>query len=265
VIADLGLRAERAGWAGFFVWDHVAYREPDAPVADPWVAVSAVAAGTQRVRLGVLVCPLARRRPWKVARETASLDLLSQGRLVFGAGLGSAAEEEFAAFGEDPDARARAARLDEGLELLVELWSGETVDHHGAHYTARTDGFRPVPIQRPRIPVWIAGRWPAKPPFRRAARWDGVFPTHRDIGHAETMSPAQLEEIVSYTRAQRDGSAPPLDVIVEGQSDGGDPARELERLGAYREAGLTWWIEKLGWYRGSLEEMRARVDAGPPR
>jgi alkanesulfonate monooxygenase SsuD/methylene tetrahydromethanopterin reductase-like flavin-dependent oxidoreductase (luciferase family) len=264
VIAELGREAEGAGWDGFFVWDHIAYREPAAPVADPWIAIAAVAATTERIRLGVLVCALARRRPWKVARETASLDLLSGGRLVFGAGLGSMAAEEFEAFGEDGDGRARAARLDEGLEIVAALWSGEPLDHRGEHYTLRAPGFRPRPLQRPRIPVWIAGRWPARPPFRRAARWDGVFPTHRDVGDAETMSAGQLAEIVDFTRAQRQASAP-IDVVIEGQTAGDDPAAELERVLAYRAAGLTWWIEKLGWFRGSLGEMRARVAAGPPR
>ena len=131
------------------------------------------------MRLGVAGLPLARRRPQKVARETASLDLLSGGRLVFGAGLGSLAEEEFAAFGEEPDPRVRAAKLDEGLEIVAGLWSGEPFELPRAeHFTVRDDLFLPTPLQRPRIPIWIAGRWPAQRPFRRAARWDGVFPTH---------------------------------------------------------------------------------------
>jgi alkanesulfonate monooxygenase SsuD/methylene tetrahydromethanopterin reductase-like flavin-dependent oxidoreductase (luciferase family) len=264
VAVELGRRAEAAGWDGFFVWDHIAYRERGAAVADPWVAIAALAAITKRVRLGVMVCALARRRPWKVARETASLDLLSGGRMVFGAGLGSMAEEEFAAFGEEGDAAVRASRLDEGLEILASLWRGDDVDHRGEHYEVRTGSFLPAPVQRPRIPVWIAGRWPARPPFRRAARWDGVFPTHRDVGHDETMSPEQVAEIVAFTRSQRD-SGEPFDVVIEGRSDGGHPARDLEMVSRYRAVGVTWWIEKLGWFRGSIDEMRRRIDAGPPR
>ncbi len=193
------------------------------------MAISAVAATTERMALGVMVCALARRRPWKVAREAASLDLLSGGRLRFGAGLGSAPEEEFAAFGEDPDPRVRAERLDEGLEILDRLWSGKPFEHHGEHYAVRETRFLPTPVQRPRIPVWIAGRWPARPPFRRAARWDGVFPTHRDVGHAETMTPGQLREIVDYTRSHREGERP-FDVVIEGQTAGADPAGDLERV-----------------------------------
>jgi probable F420-dependent oxidoreductase len=264
LLVELGRRAEAAGWDGFFVWDHIAYRDPGAAVADPWVAIAALAALTERLRLGVLVCALARRRPQKVARETASLDQLSDGRICFGAGLGSLAEAEFEAFGEDPDPRVRAARLDEGLEVLTGLWSGEPFEFRGEHFTVRDASFRPSPVQRPRIPIWIAGRWPARRPFRRAARWDGVFPTHRDVGQAETMSPLQLAEIVAYTTAQRRTEAP-FDVVVEGQTPGRDPATDLDTVAAYREAGLTWWIEKLGWFRGPLEAMRGRIDAGPPR
>ncbi len=263
-MVELGRRAEAAGWDGFFVWDHLAYRDPDAAVADPWVAVGALAASTERMRLGVLVCALARRRPQKVARETVSLDVLSAGRLVFGAGLGSLGEQEFEAFGEDPDPRLRAARLDEGLEVLAGLWSGEPFDYDGEHLTVRDASFRPTPVQRPRIPIWIAGRWPARRPFRRAARWDGVFPTHRDVGENETMSPGQLAEIAEYTIGERRATTP-FDVIIEGQTGGRDPARDLATVDAYRDAGLTWWIEKLGWFRGPLEAMRERIDAGPPR
>ncbi len=263
LIAELGRAAEAAGWDGFFVWDHIAYHEAETPVADPWVALAALAATTTRIRLGVMVCALARRRPWKVARETASLDRLSGGRLVFGAGLGSAGEREFADFGEDPDPRHRAELLDEGLEVLAGLWSGRPFDHRGRHFTISGARFQPTPVQRPRIPVWIAGRWPARRPFRRAARWDGVFPTHRDIGHEATMRPEQLAEIVEYTRSFRDPEAP-FDVVIEGQTPGDDPERDREALEPYCLGGLTWWIEKVGWFRGPLEAMRARIDAGPP-
>jgi alkanesulfonate monooxygenase SsuD/methylene tetrahydromethanopterin reductase-like flavin-dependent oxidoreductase (luciferase family) len=264
LLADLGRETEAAGWDGFFVWDHLAYREPQAAVADPWVAVAAVAARTERIRFGVMVCALSRRRPWKVARETVSLDHLSGGRLVFGAGLGSLAEQEFEAFGEVSDPRERADRLDEGLDVLIRLWSGDPVEFEGEHHVVRGARFLPRPIQEPRIPVWIAGRWPARRPFRRAARWDGVFATHADVGHAETMTVPQLGEIVSYVRSERDAESA-IDVIIEGQTAGLDAAADRERVGAYGEVGLTWWVEKLGWFRGSLEEMRARIAAGPPR
>jgi alkanesulfonate monooxygenase SsuD/methylene tetrahydromethanopterin reductase-like flavin-dependent oxidoreductase (luciferase family) len=217
------------------------------------------------VRLGALVTPLARRRPQKLARETASLDLLSNGRLVFGAGLGSRAQAEFAAFGDEPDPRVRAAMLDEGLEVLTGLWSGEPFDYEGEHFTVRNAQFLPTPLQRPRPPIWIAGRWPAKRPFRRAARWDGVFPLDDEVGESETISPGRLGEVVAYVDRHREDPSAPYDVIIEGYSDGRDPAADFELVERYREVGLTWWIERLDWFRGPLDEVRPRLAAGPPR
>ena len=265
LLVELGSMAELSGWDGVFIWDHVAYREPGWPVADPQVAVAALAASTKHVRLGVLMVALPRRRPWKVARELASLDVLSGGRAIFGAGLGSQALQEYEAFGEHGDAKVRAERLDEALEVVVGLWSGAPFTYQGKYYTVTSGQFLPRPVQQPRIPVWIAGRWPARRPFARAARWDGVFPTHVDVGHAQTMSPAQLEGIVTYTLSQRNSSADPLDVIIEGHTDAAPSSSEPRRMADYEDAGLTWWVEKLGWFRGSVDEMRQRIGAGPPR
>jgi alkanesulfonate monooxygenase SsuD/methylene tetrahydromethanopterin reductase-like flavin-dependent oxidoreductase (luciferase family) len=259
LLVDLAGTAERAGWDGVFLWDHLAYREPGWPAADPYVTAGAIAVTTERVRIGVLITPLSRRRPWKVARETASLDVLSGGRLVVGTGLGSQAEAEFAAFGDDPDPRVRAERLDEGLEILIGLWGEEPFSHNGRHFRVAETVFLPRPLQRPRPPIWIAGRWPARRPFRRAARYDGVFPTFEGVGHAEMPSPERLAEAIAYTRTHRETAAP-FDVVLEGQSDGPDPAR----VAPYEAAGLTWWIEKLGWFRGPVEAMRERIELGPP-
>jgi alkanesulfonate monooxygenase SsuD/methylene tetrahydromethanopterin reductase-like flavin-dependent oxidoreductase (luciferase family) len=217
------------------------------------------------VLLGALVTPLARRRPQKVARETASLDLLSEGRLVFGAGLGSRAEAEVAAFGDEPDPRLRAEMLDEGLEVLTGLWSGERFNFEGQHFTVRDAQFLPTPLQKPRPPIWIAGRWPAKRPFRRAARWDGVFPLDDAIGERETISPERLGEVVAYVDRHRDDPGMLYDVVIEGYTDGRHPAADFELVERYREVGLTWWIERLDWFRGPFAEVRPRLAAGPPR
>jgi len=265
LLVDLARQAEAAGWDGVFVWDHVAYRRRGWPVADPYLTVTAIAAATARIRLGVLACALPRRRPWKLAREAATLDVLSGGRLVVGVGLGSQAEEEFAAFGEDGDPRVRADKLDEGLAILDGLWRGEPFSHDGHHYRVAETVFLPRPLQRPRVPVWVAGRWPNRRPFRRAARWDGVFPTHAGIGHADTMAPAQLDEIVRYTRSRRPAGLVPLDVVVEGHSGGRDQAADSARVAALEAVGLTWWVEKLGWFHGPVATARQRVQAGPPR
>ena len=261
LLVELGREAEDAGWDGFFVWDHLAY-DGRAPVVDSWMVMPALAAATERIRIGVLVLALARRRPWLLAREAVAIDLLSGGRLVFGAGLGSRPAEEFTAFGEDPDARVRADRLDEGLEIVTGLWRGERFEFQGRHYQVAPTVFRPVPAQSPRPPVWVAGCWPARRPFRRAARWDGVFPTHRDVGHTELIPPAVLGEIAAYTLAHRQGDGP-FDVVVEGVTPG-DPSAAARVVAPYAGAGLTWWVEKCGWFRGPLDEMRARISRGPP-
>jgi alkanesulfonate monooxygenase SsuD/methylene tetrahydromethanopterin reductase-like flavin-dependent oxidoreductase (luciferase family) len=263
LLVDLARQAEAAGWDGVFVWDHVAYRERGWPVADPYLTMTAIAAATARIRVGVLAIALPRRRPWKLARETATLDVLSGGRLVVGVGLGSQAEAEFAAFGEDGDARVRADKLDEGLAILDGLWRGGPFSHNGRHYRVAETVFLPRPLQRPRVPVWVAGRWPSRRPFRRAARWDGVFPTHADVGHAGTMTPAQLDEIVRYTLSWRPAGLGPLEVVAEGHS-GGDPPADRDRVAALRAVGLTWWVEKLGWFRGPLSSCRRRIQDGPP-
>jgi alkanesulfonate monooxygenase SsuD/methylene tetrahydromethanopterin reductase-like flavin-dependent oxidoreductase (luciferase family) len=261
LLVELAREAESSGWDGFFVWDHLLYGHGD-PVADPWTTTAAIAAATATVRLGVMVSALARRRPWKVARETATLDHLSGGRLVFGAGLGSI-PEEYSGFGEDADNRVRAQRLDEGLDILTGLWTGERFAHRGRHYSVEPTVFLPTPLQSPRIPVWIAGRWPNLRPFRRAAQWDGVFPTQEGLGHDETMSPGQLRTVVAYTLEHREERQGALDVILEGYTPShSHQAHEL--LAPYAEAGLTWWIEKIGWFRGSVEDMRRRVRQGPP-
>src|SRR3954452_10056652 len=161
VVARLAARAEERGWDGFFVWDHIRYSPPASAVADPWVTLAAIAGATQRLKIGPLVTPLARRRVQKVARETVTLDRLSRGRLVFGAGLGGDRHGEFEPFADASDPRERARLLDSGLEQLIRYWDGE---------------FEPPPVQQPRIPIWIAGRYPNRRPLRRAAHWDGFFP-----------------------------------------------------------------------------------------
>jgi alkanesulfonate monooxygenase SsuD/methylene tetrahydromethanopterin reductase-like flavin-dependent oxidoreductase (luciferase family) len=257
---ELARLAESSGWDGFFIWDHLAYRERNWPVADPYMSMAAIATQTSRVRVGVLLAALARRRPWKFAREMATLDVLSGGRLVVGVGLGSQAQEEFAAFGEDPDPPRRHELIDEGLDIVCGLWSGEPFAYEGRHYHVAESLFLPTPIQQPRPPIWIGGRWPTRRSVRRAARFDGVFPTFAGIGHTELPTPEQLKAVVEYTEAHRTGEATAFDVVVEGQSDG----RDDKLLDPYREVGLTWWIEKLGWFRGPIDVIRRRIERGPP-
>src|SRR6476660_1789514 len=200
------------------------FGDPLLLVEMPVAVIAAVAARTARIRIGILVNVLARRRIGEVARESVTVDLLSGGRLVVGAGLGSL-EAEFTAFGESGDARQRAARLDESLGLLDALWSGEPVTVRGQYLTATDVRMLPRPVQRPRIPVWCGGRWPAKAPFRRAARWDGVMPTHAGYGLGQTMPPDELRAVVQYTRQHRTADGP-FDVALEGRTDGAAPRRQ---------------------------------------
>jgi probable F420-dependent oxidoreductase len=245
VAVEVAVSAEASGWDGIFLWDHLAFVW-DAPAADPWVTLAAIAARTERLRIGTAVTPVARRRPQVLAQQVATLDLLSGGRVVFGAGLGGSASE-FGKFGEPTDARVRAELLDEGLELLRALWSGEEVQHRGGHYTVDGVTLRPTPVQRP-VPIWIGGNRPAS--LRRAARWDGWLADSADPT-GMTLDPDDVAHGVAAIG--RDG---PFDVAVLGQSDRGDPPK-------YERVGATWWLENVHDRRGTIEEMQSLVRAGP--
>jgi alkanesulfonate monooxygenase SsuD/methylene tetrahydromethanopterin reductase-like flavin-dependent oxidoreductase (luciferase family) len=260
-LAALAREAEAAGWDGFFLYDQVAPERP-LPLADPWIALTAAALATSRLRLGTLVTPLPRRRPWKVARETVTLDHLSGGRLILGVGLGIS-PEEFDDLGEETDLRVRAEMLDEALTVLTGLWRGEPFSHLGIHYRVRAAHFLPAPSQTPRIPIWVGGTWPVRAPFRRAARWDGVFPHYRDEhGAISPMPPAVLREMLGYIAAHRAGAAP-FAVVLRGATPGDHPERAAEMIAPYRDAGLTWWLEGVGSGR-DLAAVRARIRQGPP-
>jgi alkanesulfonate monooxygenase SsuD/methylene tetrahydromethanopterin reductase-like flavin-dependent oxidoreductase (luciferase family) len=257
VVVRVAQVAEEAGWEAFFVWDHLGFVW-GSPSSDPWISLSAVAVSTTHLKLGTAITPLARRRPQVVANALGSLDLLSGGRMIFGAGLGGATEE-FTAFGEPGAAKERAAMLDEGLTILDRLWSGEMVTHHGQHYDVEKVSLAPLPLQRPRIPIWIGGESP--PALRRAARWDGwLAPTTSPDGTPIMgKDPGRIAEMVAEIRRHRATDAP-FAVAVDGYSDPGDPTLPH----AYGAAGATWWLESIHGKRGSPEEMMARVEAGPP-
>lgn len=248
LVAGLAAEAEAVGWDGFFVWDHVLYRSPVQAVADPWVVLAAAAMITEQILLGPMVTPVARRRPHVLARQTVSLDQLSAGRLVLGVGLGlDQSGRELSAFDEELHDRVRAGMLDEGLDLLDALWSGAPVDHAGEHYRADGVTFLPRPVQRPRIPVWVAGRWPHRRPLRRAARWDGVFLI--DLG-----GPQDLAEAVAELRTER-GDLERFEVVCDGPT-GADPR-------PWAEAGATWWLAEPP--STDPATVRAVIAAGPPR
>jgi alkanesulfonate monooxygenase SsuD/methylene tetrahydromethanopterin reductase-like flavin-dependent oxidoreductase (luciferase family) len=262
-VAGLASHAEASGWDGLFVWDHVTFiKNWKLDIGDPWIILTAAALATQRIRLGPMITPLPRRRPSKLARETVTLDRLSGGRLVLGVGLGDPPEDEYGTFGEATDARTLAAKLDEGLQVLTGLWSGQPFAFHGRHYQVTEVSFRPTPLQQPRIPLWVAGAWPGQGPFRRAARWDGVVPMKRSQ-EPESLTPAEVSEIVAAVGAQRpDGE--PFEVVVGGTTSGGSSRADRALVGALRAAGATWWMEWLTPLRGDLDTIGARIRQGPP-
>jgi alkanesulfonate monooxygenase SsuD/methylene tetrahydromethanopterin reductase-like flavin-dependent oxidoreductase (luciferase family) len=237
---DLAVEAEAAGWDGVFVWDHLLYREPVECIADPWTVMAAMAVATERVALGPMVTPVPRRRPQVLARQATTLDHLSDGRLIFGAGVGGDPGGELTHFGEELDAKARALLLDRGLDVLDRWWRGEQVG--GARLL-------PTPVQRPRIPIWVASRYPNKAPVRRAARWDGWFP----IG---LEHPDQLVEQLAYAKEHGAGANGSFDVAVQGLP-GVDPAPWLA-------AGATWWLVRFEPWEPTVAEVRAALALGKP-
>ena len=257
-LAQLARTSETAGWDGFFIWDHLAWTPGgDEPLADTTVALTAIALATERVRFGALVTALARRRPWKLAKEAATLDRLSGGRLVLGVGLGAA--PDMFPFGEGGPPAELAAELDEGLEVLASLLGDAGVSHEGERFHLRGASLQPSPLQRPRIPIWVAGFWPNRPPFRRAARWDGALPLAR--GHLlKELSPRELGRCRDYIDTHRT-SSDPFDVIAFAVTQ----PRTTEMVAEYEHAGATWWVDAVDPLAESLADFNARIRTGPIR
>lgn len=237
VVAEVARRAEEAGWDALLVWDHVVeQKDLRREIADPWILLTAAALATRRIRLGTAITPVARRRPAKLAREVTTLDRLTGGRMVLGVGLGAPVDDEYGSFGDTTDTKLLAERLDEGLQALDLLWSGEPVTYRGNQITIDEVVFLPTPVQRPRVPIWVGGVWPNKAPMRRAARWDGAIPAM--AGTIEAARPPEVREV-----------------------------RELVGVGPLAELGISWWDERMPW--GADLERAApilrRIDHGPPR
>jgi alkanesulfonate monooxygenase SsuD/methylene tetrahydromethanopterin reductase-like flavin-dependent oxidoreductase (luciferase family) len=263
VAADLAHEAEQSGWDGFFVWE---------PVwgVDAWVSLSAAAMRTERIRLGTMITPLSRMRPWKLASETATLDQLCGGRLILSVGLG-AIDTGFSAFGEISDRKTRAELLDEGLDILTGLWAGQPFSYQGKHYQISPLDFpfhAPAPVQQPRIPIWVVGAWPRPKSMARALRYDGLLPAKmNEKGEFVALDPADIREISVFVAANRN-PATPFEIVVEGRTPGDRPAEAAEQMRAWAEAGATWWIEAM-WSDGdgsaSHDDVRLRLRQGPPK
>jgi alkanesulfonate monooxygenase SsuD/methylene tetrahydromethanopterin reductase-like flavin-dependent oxidoreductase (luciferase family) len=257
-VADLAHEAEAAGWDGAFYFDGMAIGDMD--LYDAWVVMSAMAMRTERVRIGAVITPPARRRPWKLARETMSLDHLSDGRLVLPVGLGATDDGGFRKVGEPTDRKTRAERLDESLEILTGLWSGEPFSYTGKHYRLDEMTFRPPPIQTPRIPIWVVAAWPSERSMARALRYDGLlaYTTRGEV------TPDDVREMSAYVRDAR-GADAPFEIVTEGETPGEDSAVGAAIVRPFADAGATWWIESPWSPPNAPEDLLRRIRQGPPR
>ena len=239
-VAALAREAEDAGWEGFFVWDHLLAWNANV-VGDPWTFLAAVALATERVRIGPMITPLARRRPWVLARQVVTLDRLSNGRLTLGVGLGFPPREEFEVFGEPGGVRTRGEILDEALAVLTGLLTGEPFSHEGARFHVEDVTFLPTCVQTPRIPIWVGGSWPTRAPFRRAARFEGVVPISVPDEQGDVLiSIEQMRDVVEFVRGERHGADGRFDAVFTGFMPE-DRREAAEMSGELASFGVTWW------------------------
>jgi alkanesulfonate monooxygenase SsuD/methylene tetrahydromethanopterin reductase-like flavin-dependent oxidoreductase (luciferase family) len=269
VFADVARRAEEAGWDALLVWDHVVEEKGmRRQIADPWILLTAAALATRRIRLGTAITPVARRRPSKLAREVTTLDRLTGGRMILGAGLGEPVDDEYGSFGDTTDRKVLAERLDESLHALDLLWSGERVTYQGHQVTIDDVTFLPTPVQRPRVPVWVGGFWPNRAPMRRAARWDGAIPVMAGMETGRVPDVSEVRDLVRFLRGCRaeNGLADrPFDIVIGGMSPAGPAGRD--RAGPLADLGVTWWDEGMPWDDDleRTEPVLRRIEQGPPR
>lgn len=265
---ELARLGERHGWDAVFGWEALFGVEA-------WVQLGAAAVMTERIRLGTLLTPASRHRPWDLASRVGSVDRLSGGRAVMSVGLG-ALHEGWTAFEPDEGRAVRARKLDECLDVYAGLLGGDpSFRYDGEHYGMEaSDVMRPPPTpQRPHPPVWVvaavapAGR--RQRSLERAARWQGLIPAI----HGEEGEPRRVEDFADVTarvRDLREGLGLPwegYDVVAEADSWGAFARLEPPDPEAWEQAGATWWVES--WWDvppgpEGLAEVRRRVEAGPP-
>lgn len=263
-VINLAKEAEKNGWDGFFLWDILLdSQKPDISTLDPIVTLATVAQATSTIKIGIMLIPIARRRPWKVAKELITIDHLSKGRLIAGIGLGFN-KKDFSAFGEVEDDKIRAEKLDESLEILTGFLEGERVFFKGKHYQVNGVQLNPPSYQKPRIPIWLGGLWPHRKPFRRAARFEGMYPGMPDPNtnsSEDIMKPADLHAIRDYVAKYRT-SVDGFDLMHYGDISA-DYEKEKQNLEEWSNAGLTWWSQANDF--ASFQEHRERILAGPPK
>jgi hypothetical protein len=261
VVARLSQLAEQAGWDGCFLGDAIWCE-------DPMIALAAAAMTTQRIRLGTMVIPTPLRRPWKLASESIALDRLSDGRLILGLGAGAVWMGWQSFPDEVTDTKARAEMLDESIDILTLLYQRKQFDYAGKHYHLKLtlmeeQHYPPKPVQQPRIPLWVVGIWPRTKSMQRVLKCDGLLAEkmNRD-GKGEEVTPADIYEMKAYVDANRTLTTP-FDIVVSGSTAGLDRTQLQEKLLAWREAGVTWWVE--GLWGASEEQVTERIRRGPPQ
>lgn len=255
-IAELAVQAEEAGWDAVFLADHVNWKDMGYHV-DPWIALGLIADRTKRILLGTAVTPIARRRPTKLAREILTLHDLSNGRFIFGAGSGIW-PSEYDDLGDEPNLKVRAEMLDEGLELLQNIWRGTDIDHQGTHFRTKSQTFYAGGAE---VPIWVAASWPALKPFLRAMRFDGVMAMNRKFN--EPLSLDDVRSIKKFVREHRK-SEKPFNIGL-GLNTTADPSADIDRALAYKEAGANWWQEGVFPFAEKIDELVAIIRRGPPR
>ncbi|QTE27902.1 LLM class flavin-dependent oxidoreductase [Pengzhenrongella sicca] len=261
-VLEMAQAAERAGWDGFFTWDGISVGPGD--TFDPWTLLGAVAATTSTIRLGAMVFSIPRRKPWEVARQALTVDHLSGGRLVLPVGLGATDDGAYSRVsGESTDRKVRAEQLDDALAILDLAWTGEPFSFEGTHTRVRDLVFRPRPVQRPRIPVWVVAAWPAERSMRRAVGREGIIPIRRGDPFTP-LGPVELGELAAWVDAHRDVGAGPIEIVLEGVLPD-DPAVAAAHASMLAGAGVTWWIESRWEGAGATPEaLLARIRQGPP-
>jgi alkanesulfonate monooxygenase SsuD/methylene tetrahydromethanopterin reductase-like flavin-dependent oxidoreductase (luciferase family) len=261
-VGELAHEVEEAGWDGAFYWDGMAIGT--IPIFDPWVVLAVMGMRTERIRLGLMLTPPARRRPWKLAREALTVDHLTNGRLILPLGLGAAEDAGFANVGEPTDRATRAELLDESIDILNGLWTGEPFHYEGKHHRISELTFLPTPVQTPRVPIWVPAVWNRPKSMRRALRCDGVIPVFPDEnGRMRTDTPDDIATLRTYVSEHRTETTP-FEIVVEGVTPGDDPAAAAAIVGPRAEAGVTWWIESRWEAPNEPDDLRRRIRQGPP-
>ena len=263
-ISDLTEEAESSGWDGVFIADGIDIgmkNSPPWPWFDPWIVLAAMAMRTKSIHVGTMITPIPRRRPWKLARETVTLDHLSKGRLIFGVGLGAAEHDGgFYKVGEAMDLKVRAQRLDEGLAVMTGLWGGKPFSFKGEHYSVQEMTMLPPPMQSPRIPIWVPGVWLKPKSMERALRWDGIIP--QKYKSMDRLTPAEVQELKRFVDENREQTTP-FDIVVGGQTRAGNRKQAVKKVSQFEQAGATWWLESL--MTSSWDKLQKRIKQGPPR